>query len=79
MLNFSDIIGIIGVALLLVAYFLHLFKYIAKDHLAYILMNIIGAIFAAIASYLIDYYPFVILESTWACVSCVALLQYIRR
>lgn len=79
MLNFSDIIGIIGVALLLIAYFLHLFKYIAKEDLSYILMNIIGAIFAAIASYLIHYYPFVILESTWGCVSCIALYQYFRR
>lgn len=78
MLNFSDIIGIIGVAFLLIAYFLHLFKYIEKEHIGYILLNVIGALLAAYASYLIDYYPFVILESTWALVSGYALFQYLR-
>jgi hypothetical protein len=42
-------------------------------------MNIIGAGLACLASWMIDYIPFVILEATWTAVSVFALLNYLRK
>jgi len=78
-LNTNDYIGFIGVFILLVAFLLNLSGKILKDGLPYILMNIIGAGLACIASWLIHYIPFVILEASWTLVSLFALLQYFRR
>lgn len=70
----STLIGSIGVALLLLAFFLNLFGYLAAGR-RYALMNFIGGALSAYASYLIDYMPFVVLEGTWAAVALVALLR----
>lgn len=78
-LSFADWIGIIGVALLLIAFLLQLLNKISKESLLYISMNLTGAILACYASYLINYIPFVILEATWAIVSAFALLQYFSK
>lgn len=78
-LNTNDYIGFIGVFILLVAFLLNLSGKILKNGLPYILMNIIGAGLACIASWLIHYIPFVILEASWTLVSLFALLQYFRR
>ena len=74
----NDWIGFIGVAVLLLAFLLNLFKKLATNSIAYILLNIIGAGMACIASWLIHYIPFVILEATWTVVSVVALINYFR-
>jgi hypothetical protein len=42
-------------------------------------MNVLGAGLACIASWLISYMPFVILEGTWTLVSFVALINYLRK
>ncbi len=79
LLSFADWIGIIGVALLLIAFLLQLLNKISKDSFIYICMNLTGAILACYASYLIHYLPFVILEATWAIVSAIALIQYFTK
>ena len=78
-LSLSDWIGSAGVAILLLAFLLNLFKKIAAAGTAYILMNIIGAGMACLASWLIHYIPFVILEATWTLVSVAALVNYFRK
>ena len=77
-LSVNDIVGSAGVAILLIAFLLNLFNKISKNSLLYILMNIIGATLACIASLLINYMPFVILETTWTLVSAIALINYLR-
>ena len=74
--NTNDYIGFAGVLILLIAFLLNLTGKISKDGLPYILMNVIGAGLACIASYLINYLPFVILEGTWTVVSLFALIKY---
>ena len=74
-----DLIGFSGVAILLIAFFLNLAGQISRDHLVYILMNFTGAGIACLASVLINYWPFMILEGTWALVSFVALVNYFRK
>ncbi|MEO6540991.1 MAG: hypothetical protein ABIN74_08385 [Ferruginibacter sp.] len=78
-LSLNDWIGFIGVAILLLAFLLNLFKKISSNSLAYIIMNIIGAGLACLASWLIHYIPFVILEATWTVVSIFALVNYLRK
>jgi len=78
-LNLNDWIGFCGVAILLLAFLLNLLKKISANSLPYILMNIIGAGLACLASWLISYIPFVILEGTWTVVSVFALIGYLRK
>ena len=77
--SFADWIGTIGVALLLLAFWLNLLNKISQSSLLYILLNCIGASLACLASVLISYIPFIILEAAWTIVSVVALVNYLRR
>ena len=76
--SLSDMIGSIGVFILLLAFVLNLLNKISKDSIIYILMNVVGAALACFASYLIRYIPFIILEAVWTIVSLIALLQYYK-
>ena len=72
-LTFPEIVGSIGVFLLLVAFFLNLFGRLAHTARTYQLMNAFGAGLSCYASYLIGFAPFVVLEGTWCVVAVVAL------
>jgi hypothetical protein len=74
-MQYNDIIGSIGVGLILLAYFLNTFELMPKDGYLFFVMNIIGAGLACYASYLIGYLPFIILEGTWTLVSVIGLLR----
>lgn len=76
---YNDIIGTIGVGIILIAYFLNIFSLIPKDGKLYFLLNIVGASIACYASILINYMPFIILEATWAFVSVMALLKTFKK
>jgi hypothetical protein len=64
-MNFSDWIGSVGVAILLVAFVLILINKISKNGAVYLLLNFFGSALAGVASYLIHYTPFIILEAAW--------------
>ena len=74
-MKFSDLMGSLGVAILLIAFLFNMLKIIKTESLVYSLLNLIGAGIACYASYLISYLPFVILEGSWAMVSLVALIR----
>jgi hypothetical protein len=78
-MNTNDIIGTIGVGLILIAYFLNIFSLIKKDGVLFFVLNIIGASIACYASVLISFWPFIILEGTWAIVSVIGLLKTIKK
>jgi hypothetical protein len=75
-LTTSDWIGFTGVAILLVAYLLNLLGRLSKDGWLYIVLNIVGAGLSCLASVLIHYMPFVLLEAVWTLVSVGALVRY---
>ncbi|HUS03305.1 MAG TPA: hypothetical protein VMY77_16310 [Chitinophagaceae bacterium] len=77
--SFADIIGSVGVFILLLAFVLNLLNKISRESISYILMNVIGAGLACYASYLINYIPFIILEAVWTSVSVIALLNYYKK
>ena len=77
-LTFVDYLGFSGVSMILLAFFLNLRKMLDTEHLAYILLNLIGAVLACLASILMEYLPFVLLEGTWLLVSASALRRKYR-
>jgi hypothetical protein len=74
----TDWTGSIGVTILLIAYFLNLRDIIKKDSLSYLFLNLIGAGIACLASVLLNYVPFIILEACWTIVSAAGLFNYYR-
>lgn len=75
MMSLADVLGALGVFLILLAYFFNLYKKIETGSLLYILMNLAGAILAFLSSMMIHSLPFMVLEGTWAAVSLVALIR----
>ena len=71
----ATVIGFIGVAMLLLAFLLNLFKMLRSESYPYLLLNLVGAALACYSSYLIRFMPFVVLEGTWAVVSGIAVLR----
>jgi hypothetical protein len=74
-MKFSDVIGSIGVSILLIAFLLSLLGFLEQKSKTYAILNFIGASLSCYASVLIAYIPFVILEGTWAVVALWAFLR----
>jgi uncharacterized membrane protein len=71
----SEIIGSIGVALRLIAFFMNSFGMMASDSHVYQAMNAVGAAISCYASYLIGFAPFVVLEAIWCAAAMAAMLR----
>ncbi|MES2810845.1 MAG: hypothetical protein V4670_00105 [Bacteroidota bacterium] len=78
-MNYNDIIGTIGVAIVLLAYFLSILKLISPSSSIYYFMNFAGAALACYASFLIQYFPFIILEGIWSAISLIALMKNLKQ
>lgn len=74
-MSIADFTGILGVGLILLAYFMNIFSLMPKEGKLFFLMNIFGAGLACLASVMIHYWPFVILEGVWTLVSVVGLIR----
>lgn len=77
-MNFNDIIGTFGVGLILLAYFANTFSFVQKEGKLFFLLNIVGSGLACYASWLILYWPFVVLEAVWCVVSVLGLLKTMK-
>lgn len=71
----SQVIGSLGVALLLIAFFMNLFGMLASDSRAYQAINAVGAAVSCYASFLIGFAPFVVLEAVWCAAAVAAMLR----
>jgi hypothetical protein len=74
----GELIGTIGVSLLLLAFALNLAGKLAAASRPYLLLNIAGAALAGLSSYLIAFWPFVVLEGVWTISSLVMLIRTYR-
>jgi hypothetical protein len=74
-MSFDETVGTIGVALILIAYFSNIFSLITKEGRLFFLLNMAGSALACYASWLISYWPFVILEAIWCLVSIIGFLK----
>lgn len=75
----TDIIGAVGVGLILVAYFCSIYSLIRKEGKLFFGMNIAGSGLACVASLYIHYWPFVILEGVWCIVSVAGLFRSLQK
>lgn len=77
-MNISDILASVGVIILLIAFLLNLYKKLHTQSRIYGSMNFIGAGICCYSSYLISFYPFVVLEGVWAFVALLSLFNVPR-
>lgn len=77
-MSVSDWIATTGVSILLIGFGLNLLKIISADSYTYLFLNFFGALLAGIASVLISFIPFVILESVWTLVSLFGILKKLK-
>lgn len=78
-MQISDIIATIGVSLLLLAFFLQIFKFIQTESAIYGWLNLFGTTIAGYASWLIPFLPFVVLEGVWSLVAIYGLIKIYSR
>ncbi|MFK5959668.1 MAG: hypothetical protein QM495_12475 [Lutibacter sp.] len=78
MIHTTDWLGFIGVFLILLAYILAETGKITNKNLIFIVLNLIGASIACLASILLNYMPFIILEGVWAFVSLNSFIKYLK-
>jgi hypothetical protein len=73
--NQATWIGSVGVGLLLLAFGGNLLGLVPTGSYSYIALNLAGALLACYSSFLIRFYPFVILEGIWALAAAVTLAK----
>jgi hypothetical protein len=74
-ISVADVIGSVGVGLLLLAFRLQLTGRLKPNSATYAGLNTVGAGLACLASVLIVYWPFIVLEGSWTLVSAWALVK----
>ena len=74
----SDALATIGVIILLVAFGLNLYKKLPANSNAYGFMNFVVSAVCCCASYLIRFYPFIVLEGVWSFVALLSLFNVPR-
>ena len=75
----ADVLGGLGVSMILLAYFLNTKNLVSVEARVYLWLNLIGASLACASSVLLGSIPFTILEGTWALVSLWALWSKARK
>lgn len=73
----NEWIGSVGVALVLVAYFLNAWKKLDLNG-TYFFLNTLGGALSCAASLMIRYWPFVVLEGIWTVVSAIGWIRAAR-
>lgn len=77
-MDMSEIVGSAGVTILLVGFALTATGRLRADCTTNLVLNFSGATIACVASAMIGFKPFVILEGTWAIVAALSLLRQRR-
>ena len=74
-MSLSDWLATLGVTILLLAFALNITKKLNATSKVYLLLNVLGAGLAGISSYMIGFWPFVVLETVWVIASLIPLLK----
>ncbi len=78
-MDMTSLTGSLGVALLLLAFFLNLFNFLSREGALYKVINLVGAGLAGYASWLLHFMPFVILEAIWFIVTALSLWPNLKK
>lgn len=68
-------LGIIGMLLLLVSFFIEVFKLLHREHAVYLVLNLFGASIMTYYAYLINSWPFLLLNAAWALISLYGVIK----
>jgi len=71
----GELLGTLGVTLLLVAFAMNLANKWSATSLPYLALNVLGAGLACLSSYIIEFWPFVVLEGVWTVSSFIMLIR----
>ena len=74
-MSLSNWIASIGVGILLIAFFLNVFGYINNKSKSYSFLNAMGGLISCYASYLVGFYPFVILNIIWSITAIISFFK----
>jgi hypothetical protein len=77
-MTYNDLMGTIGVGLVLFAYFLNTMGYVPVNGKLFYVLNCVGGAISCYAAYLINFWPFVILEAVWTIVSIYGLMKTMK-
>ena len=77
--DFSNVIGIMGVTLILTAYFLSQFRQWTNDSLIYLLCNLIGALLIMFSLLFHWNLASMIIEIAWSAISVAGIYRVIRK
>jgi uncharacterized membrane protein YgcG len=75
---FANIIGIIGVALIVIAYFLNQSGKMASDSLPFPVLNLAGAVLILVSLWWSWNLPSFIMECIWISISAVGILRILK-
>lgn len=78
-MNAGELVGTLGVSILLIAFALNLANKLSSASIPYLVMNIIGAALAGVSSYMIRFWPFVVLEGVWTISSLIMLTRSFKK
>lgn len=77
-MTIPDFIASVGVLILLVGFMLNLYKKLSAESKTYAWLNFVGAGLCGYSSYMIKFYPFVLLECVWALVALISIIKVSR-
>jgi hypothetical protein len=75
----GEAVGSVGVGTLLIAFLLNISGRVAPDSRIHLALNCFGAALACVASMLIRFVPFVLLEGFWSVVAVATLVRLQRK
>lgn len=75
-MSVADLIGTIGVSLLLIAFVLNQRERLSEHSRGFLAMNLVGALLCATSAWMVKFYPFLVLETVWALVALWGLLRW---
>lgn len=77
-MNFAwyDILGTVGVAVIILTYILLQLERVRSDHLAYSLLNAVGAVLILISLYFSFNFPSFVVEFFWLLISLFGIGKY---
>lgn len=76
---FHDLVGTVGVALILLCYFLIQMGYLAVENLRYSVLNLVGATLILYSLYYEFNFASVLIEGFWVIISLIGIVRYFRR
>jgi hypothetical protein len=78
MLQLHNVVGIVGVLLVLVAYFLHHAGRMSRDVLSYSVLNAVGSAMILVSLYYEVNVPAIAMEGSWLIVSLYGAVRLVR-